>query len=290
MKPMSNPVHHTEWGRQDHPQIHAVTPNALQIRGVKHAYGSKTILKELSFHVKSGEWVGIIGPNGSGKSTLLSLLSRAERLQSGHIEVYDKPIASYKRKELSQLMAVLQQEALPSLPFTVREIVEMGRFPHQSWFGSEKTDSTKLVDDIMRRLELTELSEQPLEQLSGGQRQRAALGKLMAQSPSLVLLDEPTTYLDIHHQVQFMDVISEWQQDCGLTVVSVLHDLNLAALYCDRMIVLHQGHLVADGAPEEIMSTKILSEVFETRTVIVSHPEVEKPQVLVCTDKYSKNR
>ncbi len=284
MKRMSSLQQHG-WVHPDQDRAQAACPHALQISHIHHAYGSRVILQDLSFQVKNGEWVGIIGPNGSGKSTLLSLLSRAERLQSGHIEVYNKPIEAYKRKELSQLMAVLQQEALPSLPFSVREVVEMGRFPHQSWFGGEKQDSTALVDHIMEQLELTQLAEQPLEQLSGGQRQRAALGKLMAQSPSLVLLDEPTTYLDIHHQVQFMDVISEWQQDCGLTVVSVLHDLNLAALYCDRILVLHQGQLVADGAPEDIMTSQILSDVFETRTVIVPHPEVAKPQVLICTDK-----
>lgn len=259
---------------------------ALQVTGVSHTYGLKSILKEITLDVKIGEWVAIIGPNGSGKSTLLSLMSGAERLQAGQIRIHGKPIQHYKRKELSQLMAVLQQEALPSLPFTVREIVEMGRFPHQSWFGSEKQDSAHLIDEIMSRLDLSALADQPLERLSGGQRQRAALGKVMAQSPSLVLLDEPTTYLDIRHQVQFMDVVADWQQDCRLTIVSVLHDLNLAALYCDRIVVLHQGRFVADGAPEHILTREVLSEVFETRTTIVPHPERGKPQVLISSNKY----
>ncbi|WP_028545951.1 ABC transporter ATP-binding protein [Paenibacillus taiwanensis] len=262
---------------------HAVTEvPVIAADGLYHSYGGRQVLHDVSLSVQAGEWLGIIGPNGSGKSTLLSLLSHAEKASKGAVSIHGKAIHAYKRKELSRLMAVLQQEALPPVHFTVRDIVEMGRFPYQSWFGSERKDSRLIVDHIMSKLQLDPIADRPLDRLSGGQRQRAALGKLMAQSPSIVLLDEPTTYLDIRYQVQFMDVIRDWQQDCGLTVVSVLHDLNLAALYCDRIIVMQEGVIAAEGTPQQLMTTELLQHVFDTKTVIVPHPDCSRPQVLVC--------
>ncbi|MGG3835969.1 ABC transporter ATP-binding protein [Paenibacillus dendritiformis] len=254
----------------------------LQAEHISKSYGSRSVLNDVSLTVRAGEWVGIIGPNGSGKSTLLSLLSGADSPAGGRIELKGRSLRSYTRKALSQTMAVLLQESLPPIGYSVREVVEMGRFPYQSWFGSETEDSGPYIDSIMERLQLTELEERPIDRLSGGQRQRVALAKLMAQSPSIVLLDEPTTYLDIRYQVQFMDVVRDWQQDCGLTVVSVLHDLNLAALYCDRLVVVHEGRIAADGAPEEMMSPDVIARYFDTRAAIVPHPGNGRPQLLMC--------
>ncbi|OAJ74278.1 ABC transporter ATP-binding protein [Brevibacillus sp. SKDU10] len=254
----------------------------ISVCDVSHRYGNQAVLHQVSIEIQAGEWLGIIGPNGSGKSTLLSLMSRAETPSAGQILVYGKEITSYGRKKLSQHMAVLQQETIPPIHYTVQEVVEMGRFPYQSWWGTEAEDSGPFIDSIMERLQLKRLANKRLDQLSGGQRQRAALAKLMAQSPSIVLLDEPTTYLDIHYQVQFMDVVQEWQRECGVTVVSVLHDLNLAALYCDRIIVLHDGRISAEGTPTEMMTTQRLSDVFQVNTAIIRHPQTERPQVLVC--------
>ncbi|ATO50473.1 ABC transporter ATP-binding protein [Brevibacillus laterosporus] len=260
----------------------------ISVCDVSHRYGNQSVLQQVSIEIRAGEWLGIIGPNGSGKSTLLSLMSRAETPSAGQILVYGKDIKSYGRKKLSQHMAVLQQETIPAIHYTVQEVVEMGRFPYQSWWGTETEDSGPFIDSIMDRLQLKKLANKRLDQLSGGQRQRAALAKLMAQSPSIVLLDEPTTYLDIHYQVQFMDVVQEWQQDCGVTVVSVLHDLNLASLYCDRIIVLHDGRISDEGTPTEMMTTKRLSDVFQVNTAIVPHPKTERPQVLVCPKQRSE--
>lgn len=253
----------------------------FDVAGLSHSYGSRSILHDITFQVHSGEWVGVIGPNGGGKSTLMSLLSRAENVQQGTIELNGLPIGAYKKKQLSRLMAVQLQDVLPDVHFTVRDIVEMGRFPYQSWFGSEREDSSLFIDQIMERLQLHDLADRQLHQLSGGQRQRASLGKLMAQAPSIVLLDEPTTYLDIHYQVQFMDYMREWQQDCGLTIVSVLHDLNLAALYCDRILIMHEGTIAGDGTPDEMLTPERIESTFQTSTVVVPHPECGRPQVLM---------
>lgn len=239
------------------------------------------VLDDINFIVKPGETVGIIGPNGSGKSTLLRLLSGVERANEGIVRLKGKEAISYPRKQLARWLAVLQQEALPPVGFTVQEVIEMGRYPHQNWLGEEQADQPQLVLDIMERLGLTSLAERRLDQLSGGERQRVALGKVMAQEPELLLLDEPTTFLDIGYQIQMMDYIRSWQRETNLTVVAVLHDLNLAAQYCDRLIVLHRGKLVRQGTPEQVIVSDLIAEVYGTKPIVMPHPLNAVPQILL---------
>ncbi|MFD1179015.1 ABC transporter ATP-binding protein [Paenibacillus puldeungensis] len=254
----------------------------IEITGVSKAYGRQHVLKDVYWRVQAGEFWGLIGPNGSGKTTLLNLISGVEQPDAGSIMLQGAPLSSYTRKSLSRKMAVLQQDGLPRVAYPVREVVEMGRFPYQDWRGREKhEDNVRLVEGIMEKLELTELADRPLSVLSGGQRQRAALGKVMAQQPELVLLDEPTTYLDLRYQIQFMELIADWQKQDGLTVVSVLHDLNLAALFCDRLLVISEGGIVAQGPPDEILTEKMIEEVFGVKSHLVVHPDTKTPQLLL---------
>jgi ABC-type cobalamin/Fe3+-siderophores transport system ATPase subunit len=319
-------------------------------------YDGAPVLKGVSFRVKPGEIYGIIGPNGSGKSTLLRLISGVERADAGSVRIEGRAAESYSRRRLAQLMAVLEQEAIPPVGFTVRQVVEMGRFPHQDWLGRERrsggeergwaaageqreggqgrvrtldegrlgderrvqvtaeakgegegqlqviegqrhggekqpqvTEGQKLLgggverflDQVMERLGLTALADRTLDQVSGGERQRTALGKAMAQEPRVLLLDEPTTYLDIGYQLQMMDYVSRWNRENGLTVVAVLHDLNLAAQYCHRLLVLHQGRIVAEGTPAEIMDPALIGRVYGTVPAMVAHPVSGIPQILL---------
>jgi iron complex transport system ATP-binding protein len=305
-------------------------------------YDGAPVLKGVSFRVKPGEIYGIIGPNGSGKSTLLRLISGVERADAGSVRIEGRAAESYSRRRLAQLMAVLEQEAIPPVGFTVRQVVEMGRFPHQDWLGRERrsggeergwaapgeqreggqgrvrtldegrlgdegqpqvtegkkrrgegqpqvTEGQELLgggvdrflDQVMERLGLTALADRTLDQVSGGERQRTALGKAMAQEPRVLLLDEPTTYLDIGYQLQMMDYVSRWNRENGLTVVAVLHDLNLAAQYCHRLLVLHQGRIVAEGTPAEIMDPALIGRVYGTVPAMVAHPVSGIPQILL---------
>lgn len=258
----------------------------IDIKGVVKSFKRYPVLQNVNWNVKSGQFWGIIGPNGSGKTTLLNLISGVEQPDHGEIRFGGKLLTSYGRKELSRRLAVLQQDGLPSVPFPVRDVLEMGRFPFQDWRGKETDENAEqLLTEIMEKLELEELSNRPLNVLSGGQRQRVALGKVMAQQPEVVLLDEPTTYLDIRYQMTFMELVSSWQREEGLTVIAVMHDLNLAALFCDRLLVLQEGKIVAEGTPDEIMSSETLEQVFEVKTHIVSHPDVGAPQLLLRTKK-----
>lgn len=276
-------------------------------------YDGTPVLQGVSFRVKPGEIYGIIGPNGSGKSTLLRLISGVERADAGEVRIEGRPAETYSRRRLAQLMAVLEQEAIPPVGFTVRQVVEMGRFPHQDWLGRERrsggegrgwaaegqkgggegqplvTEGQKrlsggvdrFLDQVMERLGLMALADRTLDQVSGGERQRTALGKAMAQEPRVLLLDEPTTYLDIGYQLQMMDYVSRWNRENGLTVVAVLHDLNLAAQYCHRLLVLHQGRIVAEGTPAEIMDPALIGRVYGTVPAVVAHPVSGIPQILL---------
>lgn len=253
----------------------------IRVERLLKSYAGVAVLDGVDFSVKRGEFFGIIGPNGSGKSTLIKLLSAVERAESGRIELDGKSVEDHTRKGLARWLAVLQQESLPPVGFTVREVVEMGRFPFQNWLGEEKGNTETLVDSILDKLGLTELQHRSLEHLSGGERQRVALGKTMAQQPKLLMLDEPTTYLDIGHQVHLMDRIREWQREEGMTVIAVLHDLNLASLYCDRILMLHKGKAVAVGKPSELMRSELLQDVYGITPFIVNHPDCGVPQIIL---------
>ncbi|MGG1514355.1 heme ABC transporter ATP-binding protein [Paenibacillus oryzisoli] len=253
----------------------------IDVKQLSYKIKDQVILKEISFQVSEGEFFGVIGPNGSGKSTLLRQLSGVDPVRSGEVRLGGQPVGSYSRKELAKWLAVLQQDALPPVGFTVREVVEMGRFPFQNWLGEEKEDADALITAILQKLELTALAERAIERLSGGERQRAALAKVMAQQPGLLLLDEPTTFLDIGYQIQMMDYIANWQKETGLTTVAVLHDLNLAAQYCSRLLVIHDGCAVAVGTPEKILTSELIAQVYGTTPIILKHPVSEVPQVLL---------
>jgi iron complex transport system ATP-binding protein len=253
----------------------------IEVKSVSKSFEGHEVLRGVGCRVRQGEMYGIIGPNGSGKSTLLKILSGVEKGDSGTVLIKGKNVRAYPRRKMAQFMAVLEQDAIPPVGFTVREILEMGRYPHQDWLGRDARDPEELLMGIMDRLGLKALSERTVDQLSGGERQRAALGKAMAQEPALLLLDEPTTYLDIGFQLQMMDYVRKWNRECGLTVVAVLHDLNLAAQYCDRLMILKDGERAAEGTPWEVLQEDLIERVYGTRPLVVEHPVTGAPQLLL---------
>ncbi|WP_055109086.1 ABC transporter ATP-binding protein [Paenibacillus ihumii] len=258
----------------------------IGIQGIVKSYGRQTVLQGIDWQVQRGDFWGIIGPNGSGKTTLLNVLSGVEGPETGEITLDGRLLASYSRKELSRKLAVLQQDGLPPMAFPVRQVLEMGRFPFQNWRGKEEEDGAeRLINEIMRRLDLLGLEHKPLHVLSGGQRQRVALGKVMAQQPEVVLLDEPTTYLDIRYQMQFMELVSSWQRAEHLTVIAVMHDLNLASLYCDKLIALRDGKIIASGTPNEIITPEIVKMLFDVDAYSVMHPDRGVPQLLLRSEQ-----
>jgi iron complex transport system ATP-binding protein len=253
----------------------------ISVKTVSKRFEGASVLERVEFTVKTGESFGIIGPNGSGKTTLLKVLSGLETPNDGVASMDGRPVSSYRRKELARWLAVLQQDALPPIGFRVRDVVAMGRFPFQNWLGEERGDTEALIDSVLECMSLTALADRTVDRLSGGERQRVALAKAMAQQPRVLLLDEPTTYLDIGYQIQLMDLIRAWQRDAELTVVAVLHDLNLAAMYCDRLLLLHHGQVVCCGTPREVLTPSRIESVYGTKASVLPHPTSGVPQVML---------
>jgi len=253
----------------------------IEVERLSLAMNGRTVLDRIDCRLEEGGMYGIIGPNGAGKSTLLAILSGVLAYDSGSVRLRGKAVGSYERKSLARWLAVLQQEGLPSTSFTVREIVAMGRFPFQNWLGHEERDADALIDRVLKAHGLAALASRRLSELSGGERQRVALAKVMVQEPELIMLDEPTTYLDIGYQVQLLDTVRHWQLAEGKTVIAVLHDLNLAAQYCDRLLVLKDGRLEAAGSPQEVLTEAMIRDVYGTEPVVLPHPESGVPQVLL---------
>jgi len=239
------------------------------------------ILNDITVAFSKPAMYGIIGPNGAGKTTLLRLLSGVELPSEGEVLIGGKPISTIARKQLARTIAVVQQGGLPPVGYSVRDTVAMGRYPYQGWFGDEKEDAGPIIDEALHRMELAHLSGRTLDSLSGGERQRVALAQMMVQDPRIVLLDEPTTYLDIGFQLQLLDIVLEWQREREMIVIAVLHDLNLASLYCDEMIVMKRGALYAAGTPQQIVTGELVRSVYGAEADVVAHPDGGAPQIVL---------
>lgn len=243
----------------------------LRTRGLGYAYGSRAVLNEIELSADPGEVVGLVGPNGSGKSTLLRILSGVLGGYDGEAYVDGREVSELARRELAALLAVVPQEPTFSFPFTALEIVLMGRHPHLAGLAFESERDVALARQALERCGAGELAERPIQQLSAGERQRVVFAKALAQQPRALLLDEPASFLDIRHQVELYDIVREQAQQNGRTVLTVLHDLNLAAEYCDRIYLLKQGRIVAGGSTETVLTYANLTRVFETEVYVDTH-------------------
>lgn len=240
----------------------------VECDGVSFAYGPIQALTDLSFSVTGGELFGLLGPNGSGKSTVVRLLSRVLRPLGGSVRFDGRDLGTYGREELARQIAVVPQESRIELPFSVLEVVLMGRSPHLEGFGLERARDVTIAYRAMEQTGVRALAAREVHELSGGERQRVILARALAQEPRLLLLDEPTAFLDIKHQVEVYDLVKALSRRDGLTVVAVLHDINLAALYCDRIALLKAGRVFCCGTPGEVLTYGHIKAVYETEVYI----------------------
>jgi cobalamin transport system ATP-binding protein len=252
----------------------------IQVKGLTFGYnGGPPVLEDIDISIRKGEMVGILGPNGSGKSTLLKLISYTLEPRKGGILLDGKEISRMKRKDIAKKMAVVPQESDMGFDFTVREIVSMGRYPHLGRFQFNDTKSADIVNTSMITMGVMEMADKPLSKLSGGEKQRVIIAKALAQEPDILLLDEPTKNLDIRHSLDIMNLVKEMNRDHGLTVIAVLHDLDLAARYCNRIILLKDGKVHSKGMTGEVLDPKTIKEVFEV-SVIVEKRERMKVEII----------
>lgn len=252
----------------------------LTVDNVSFSYiiGTPT-LRNVSLSVTRGEFLTLVGPNGSGKSTLLKLLDRIYLPDSGAIHLDGKALSAYARPDLARRIAYVPQDRETAFSFTVEEIVLMGRAPHSAGAIFEAPQDRDIARRMMEMTDIAHLASHPITNLSGGERQRAFIARALAQQPLVLLLDEPTAHLDIAHQVEIFRLLRSLSVDTGLTVVSVSHDLNLAAMYSDRIAMLLCGALTAVGTPPEVLTVERIREVFRADVVVDRHPETDAPRV-----------
>lgn len=239
--------------------------------GVRFGYGAAPILEGLSMEIQRGSFVGIIGPNGAGKSTLLHLLTGWRRPTAGSIALNGRPLGLCKRGEIARQVAVVPQREDSTFPFSVEQVVLMARHVHQaSGFGFETVEDHRIARNALERLDLATLAHRPVSALSGGEFQRVLLARALAQQTPVLLLDEPTASLDLAHQHKVFALLSELNAE-GRTIVAVLHDINLAALFCREIAVLHEGRIAHRGSPSEVLSAAVLSHIYNSPLSVIDH-------------------
>jgi iron complex transport system ATP-binding protein len=252
----------------------------LRIEEVSFAYRDRSVLERVSLEVVRGERFGLLGPTGSGKSTLVRLLSRVLEPASGRIVLGGRPLAEYSARALARRVAVVPQETALDFPFSVLEVVLMGRAPHLGGLGFEGDRDLVAAEAAMASTGIADLAGRFFHELSGGEKQRVVIARALAQEPELLLLDEPTTFLDIRHVVEIFDLLSALSSERGITLVVVLHDLNLAALYLDRLGFLKHGRLHVCGTPETVLTYRTIREVYETDVYVHRNELTGKLNVL----------
>lgn len=245
----------------------------LETHNLTGGYGDKTIVEQVNLALHSGEWLSILGANGSGKSTLLRLLGRILSPQQGVIALSGHDIQTLSPTIMARQLALLpQQQTLPD-GLTVHQLVSLGRSPHQPWWQWELTrQDHQQIDQALTWTDMDAHRHEPVSALSGGQRQRAFLALALAQQPQVLLLDEPTTYLDIHYQLQLLELLKQLNQQAQLAIITVLHDINLAARYSDRLALMRGGNLWAVGSVAEILTPDIVHQVFDVDVAILDTP------------------
>ena len=253
----------------------------LVVDNVSFSYGQRPILRDVSFSVKAGEMLGIIGPNGSGKTTLLKIIARLLAPARGRVLIDGRDTADWPPRTLARTMAVVPQETQIDFEFTVQDIVEMGRSPYLRRFQSMSHQDREIIEAAMAATSVLSLAERPMTELSGGERQRVIVARALAQEPKVLLLVEPTASLDINHEVEIFQLLRQLTSQHGLITVVVLHDLDLAAEYCDQLLLLAQGAVVADGSAEEVIKGEILAGVYGVDIAVYPNPLTGKPQVQV---------
>lgn len=244
----------------------------LMTKGLTLGYGETTVINRLNLSIPEGKITVLIGSNGCGKSTLLRSIARLLKPREGAVLLDGKNIASLSTREVAKQMAILPQAPVAPDGLTVLQLVKQGRYPYQSWLKQWSEEDEQAVQKALAATNLVDLAERPVDSLSGGQRQRAWIAMALAQETDILLLDEPTTYLDLAHQIEILDLLYDLNRNEGRTIVMVLHDLNLACRYADHMIAVYRQGIFAQGKPEQIMTPGLVEKVFGLSCEVINDP------------------
>jgi iron complex transport system ATP-binding protein len=258
----------------------------IEAKKLKFRYQRDWVIKDLNVRIKSGESVAIIGPNGSGKTTLLKLLSGILRAEAGDVKLSGRSISKMSRREISRSMALVSQEGFNQFPFVVEDVVLMGRAPYLRGFALEGEKDHEIAMWAMELTDIVPISDRMINEISGGERQRAYIARALAQDTSLLLLDEPTAHLDINHQIALAELLRELNSKYKKTIISVTHDINLASYFFDRVILLSSGSVFKDGAPKDVITEDVISEVYRANVLVDINPAVKRPRITLLGGDY----
>lgn len=251
----------------------------LSVKDLSFNYPHRAILKDISFSITVGEFMGIIGPNGSGKTTLIKNIAGFLAAR-GRIVVAGEPLSALSRKDLAKKIGVVPQRSQLKGEFTVQEVVEMGRYAYQKYWRRSLPEDEGIIDEVLRTLNILEFKERKIGQLSGGEFQKVIIARALAQKPDLLILDEATSNLDINHTIEIFQLVRGIAGQKGLAVIAIIHDLNMAAQFCDRIMVLKNGQLIKIGNPEEIFKPNLLYKIFGLKARIFHDPENKRPFIM----------
>ena len=253
----------------------------LDVRDLSCGYGGTPVLRDVSFRVDAGEMLGVIGPNGCGKTTLLRAVSGVLRRSAGDVRLDGRSLDAFSRRALARRVACVSQDVIVDFSFEVREIAAMGRAPYINRFGWETAHDRAVVERALVQADVGHLADRVLTDLSGGERQRAFIAMALAQEPRLLLLDEPTSHLDINHQIAILDIVRGLNREQGVTVLMVSHDLNLAAEYCGRLLMLRGGEVAHRGTPDEVLTQGNIRDVYGAEVRMETNPATGRPHVIL---------
>ncbi|GBG07241.1 iron dicitrate ABC transporter ATP-binding protein [Paenibacillus agaridevorans] len=252
----------------------------FQVERIVAGYENRTVIHGVDLVIPSHKISVIIGSNGCGKSTLLKTMARLIKPESGTITLDGKPLGKIPPKQLARVVGLLPQSPIVPEGITVTDLVGRGRFPHQSLFGNWTKKDYAAVAEAMETMRITEFANHNIDELSGGQRQRVWIAMALAQETDILFLDEPTTFLDITYQVEILDLLTDLNRKAGTTIVMVLHDINLSARYADHIVAMHEGKLVAEGAPSEVVTSTIVKDIFGLDCTVIPDPISGSPMVV----------
>lgn len=252
----------------------------IEVQNVSYAYsGERLALQGVTVDVRKGESLALIGPNGSGKSTLLRIVSGVLHPRQGTILLDGEPVGARSTRDLARHLAMVEQECSVGFDFTVREIVALGRIAHRGRFARETAKDRRAIDRAMAWADVSTFADRSIRAISGGERQRVHLAKALAQEPTVLLLDEPTTYLDLRHQTQFMSIVRQRVSE-GMTVLIAIHDLTMAAQVANRLCLMSEGQIIVAGVPQEVLTAENVQNAFGVRAIIGAHPQLASTYVL----------
>jgi iron complex transport system ATP-binding protein len=260
---------------------------AIAAKNLSHSFGENLILRNVSFQVPKRDFFIIIGPNGSGKTTLMKIIAGILTSQNGELKILNRSINQYHRKALARTISFVPQMLFVDFPFTVTEIVLMGRSPYLGMLGLEEEKDMEIANQAIAFTGLENLAHRKLDELSGGEQQRVFIAKAICQEPDIILLDEPTASLDLAYQVRIMDLMEQLKTEKGITVVMISHDVNLAAMYADHLLLLHKGQVLCQGLPDEVITYQTLEAAYGCTLLVDESPLGKNPRVTLVPGKYS---